>query len=114
MGHSPGDRRGIKNHAAFNPEVFYKLSPDLLLPHQYDPGQGVPSFVLPGSPVDEKYLKGLLGTRQFQSRYTLATLVRPEQCEAIVLCWVRRDRMNDLEQRGIVVRDLSREFLVAK
>jgi len=32
MGHSKGDRRGIKNHAAFNKEVFYRLQPDMLLP----------------------------------------------------------------------------------
>ena len=32
MGHSAGDRKGIKNHAAFNKDVFYKLNPDILLP----------------------------------------------------------------------------------
>lgn len=32
MGHSPGDRKGIKNHAAFNKDVFYALKPDVLLP----------------------------------------------------------------------------------
>ena len=32
MGHSPGDRTGIKNHAAFNKTVFYQLEPELLLP----------------------------------------------------------------------------------
>jgi hypothetical protein len=32
MGHSPGDRKGIKSHAAFNKNVFYKLKPDILLP----------------------------------------------------------------------------------
>ena len=32
MGHNKGDRTGIKNHAAFNKEVFYKLQPQLLLP----------------------------------------------------------------------------------
>jgi len=32
MGHSKGDRRGIKNHAAFNKAVFYRLQPDMLLP----------------------------------------------------------------------------------
>lgn len=32
MGHSEGDRKGIKNHAAFNKDVFYKLKPDILLP----------------------------------------------------------------------------------
>jgi arabinofuranosyltransferase len=30
MGHSAGDRQGRKNHAAFNPDVFYKQSPDLV------------------------------------------------------------------------------------
>lgn len=31
MGHSPGDRKGVKNHSAFNRDVFFQLSPDLLL-----------------------------------------------------------------------------------
>jgi hypothetical protein len=31
MGHSPGDRKGVKNHSAFNRDVFFDLSPDLLL-----------------------------------------------------------------------------------
>ncbi|MDD2236907.1 MAG: hypothetical protein PHG65_06845 [Kiritimatiellae bacterium] len=30
MGHAPGERKGIKNHAAFNKEVFYQLQPELL------------------------------------------------------------------------------------
>lgn len=33
MGHSPGDRRGIKNHVAFNPEIFFELRPDVILPN---------------------------------------------------------------------------------
>lgn len=32
MGHSSGDRIGIKNHAAFNKDVFYQLNPDVILP----------------------------------------------------------------------------------
>ena len=32
MGHSSGDRIGIKNHAAFNKKVFYKLNPDVIFP----------------------------------------------------------------------------------
>jgi arabinofuranosyltransferase len=31
MGHSAGDRKGVKNHSAFNRDVFFELSPDLLL-----------------------------------------------------------------------------------
>ena len=32
MGHSSGDRIGVKNHAAFNKDIFYQQVPDLLLP----------------------------------------------------------------------------------
>lgn len=32
MGHSSGNRIGIKNHAAFNKDVFYILKPDILFP----------------------------------------------------------------------------------
>lgn len=32
MGHSPGDRKGVKNHAAFNRTVFYQLLPDVVEP----------------------------------------------------------------------------------
>lgn len=44
MGHSSGSRRGIKNHAAFNKDVFYRLSPGILLPR----------------PVEDKRAAGLL------------------------------------------------------
>ena len=30
MAHSPGERRGRKNHAAFNRDVFYRQAPDLV------------------------------------------------------------------------------------
>lgn len=32
MAHNPGDRRGIKNHAAFDIPTFYQLQPDILWP----------------------------------------------------------------------------------
>ena len=31
MGHSTGDRKGMKNHSAFDREVFFSLKPDVLL-----------------------------------------------------------------------------------
>ncbi len=32
MAHAPGDRRGFKNHAAFNRDVFFAIAPDLVIP----------------------------------------------------------------------------------
>jgi arabinofuranosyltransferase len=114
MGHSSGDRRGAKNHAAFNADVFFKQAPDLVMPSRYDRGQSVPSALLPGSIADSQYLKGLLSERLFQSRYTLATLALSDESEVIVACWVRRERVENLVRRGIKVRDLSRDFLAEK
>jgi len=42
MAHSAGNRRGIKNHAAFNKEVFFKLLPDLFAPHLSTVGKPIP------------------------------------------------------------------------
>jgi len=33
MAHSPGDKKGQKNHAAFNKDVFWKVTPDIFLPY---------------------------------------------------------------------------------
>lgn len=42
MGHSPGDREGTKNHAAFSAPVFLRLLPDIVTPtlEIRDPGEG--------------------------------------------------------------------------
>jgi hypothetical protein len=35
MGHSPGERKGPKNHAAFNQDIFFELKPDIVLESSY-------------------------------------------------------------------------------
>jgi hypothetical protein len=42
MAHSAGDRRGNKNHAAFNKGVFFELLPDLFAPNFSDGGEQIP------------------------------------------------------------------------
>jgi hypothetical protein len=37
MGHSPGDRHGIKSHAAFSAQVFWQFKPDIVLPRTISP-----------------------------------------------------------------------------
>ena len=32
IAHHDGDRKGVKNHASFNKEVFYRKEPDIVLP----------------------------------------------------------------------------------
>ena len=73
MGHSPGERRGIKNHAAFNSEVFFHLRPTLLLPT----AETTTSFCA-GYPEsyawNNSVLKGLLEDAQFLSEYRLMAI----------------------------------------
>jgi len=69
MAHAPGDRKGIKNHAAFSKEVFYQQRPDLLLP-----------MIISASFTSHPYrnawantpLRGLLTEARFLELYTAA------------------------------------------
>lgn len=61
MAHSKGSRKGIKNHAAFNPEIFYRINPEILL-------------VTPYSVFSRKALKDIFMESQFRRRYVFGTL----------------------------------------
>lgn len=63
LAHAPGPRTGVKNHAAFNRDVFYEWYPDIVL------CGGSPEF-------DERVLKGLPREERFKQRYIKLTLVR--------------------------------------
>ena len=74
MGHSPGERLGFKNHAAFNKDVFWSDAPAIVLP-----------ILCPG-PIEERLagpefetlsdgiLKELFWDERFRSRYVLVTV----------------------------------------
>ena len=95
MAHQPGDRHGFKNHAAFNPEVFYRLQPELLLPWLVPSLQQLPPyytfawFVLP--------LKGMQNEERFRELYALA-VIRPKTSptEALLSGLFRRDFLKEL------------------
>ncbi len=73
MAHAPGDRKGLKNHAAFNAEVFFSQRPALVLP------MAITHDIKPES-IQERMtwnnwvLKGLLADASFNSQYTLVTI----------------------------------------
>jgi hypothetical protein len=73
MGHSPGDRKGIKNHAAFNKDIFYQLNPDLLLPSKVkDPGEAVIQYynLLNENNFDNQAMKNIFNDVRFQNAYS--------------------------------------------
>jgi len=72
MGHSQGDRKGIKNHAAFDKNVFFAFPPEIVAPtidsleqhpFQYD------SMKLSQSWNNQKFLKGLYDDSRFKQIY---------------------------------------------
>ncbi len=100
MGHHPGDRHGLKNHAAFSKEVFYSLRPQLVVP-----------TTMPAAsrqvPHDKQWLDrvldGLLDDPAFTSTYTYAVIHKPADTEALC-AFVRNDYLRSLKTRPLRVR----------
>jgi len=77
MGHYPGDRKGMKNHAAFEKNVLFAFPPDIVTPayanleqqpFQYDPLAISQSW-------DNQYpLKGLYDDSRFQQLFPFARI----------------------------------------
>ena len=72
MGHSKGQRVGIKNHAAFNKDVFYQLQPDLLLPRRLaKPEDAFVSYVEYQNPYnfENQAMKNIFNDSIFKQTY---------------------------------------------
>lgn len=78
MGHSPGERIGIKNHAAFNRDVFFRQVPNVVLPViktlPSDSTDAVPSFQ--GGDVLSATLRRLDKDAEFLDLYNYAAVRR--------------------------------------
>lgn len=79
MGHSGGDRKGLKNHAAFDKEVFFRLQPELVnpavdtmdrTPFRYDPRAESRSW------INRQPLKKLYDEPRFKELYHYARISR--------------------------------------
>jgi len=115
MGHSGISRQGIKNHAGFDPDVFYAQAPDIVAPR-------VCVFFLdyhhpwnaPWKETDFEYqvLKGITATQRFKDRYSYAYFreyARPDDHDQTIednrkwLCgYVRNDLLQWMVDRDDV------------
>jgi hypothetical protein len=68
MAHATGRRAGPRGHAAFDPGVFWKHPPALMLPTLIDAANPLDEHSTP-SPDDVSVLKGLLDETRFRSEY---------------------------------------------
>jgi hypothetical protein len=97
MGHSEGDRRGQKNHAAFSEPVFYLMAPEIVTPFLVsDPPQ---TDTLQGSFADDA-LKKVFHDGRFRDLYCLASVRREGQAGSWVCGYYRGDLLLRLESSG--------------
>ena len=72
MGHSPGDRKGIRDHAAFNKDVFYQEQPDILMPTivaDQREAASVYNGLLDPTNFENRAMKNIFSEPRFQTRY---------------------------------------------
>lgn len=96
MGHSPGDRVGEKNHAAFNRDVFFTLRPDVLLAARPTPETAHMGYMV--------WLRGLLVDPTFLAEYRFARIrcTSPGRAQSVE-AYVRKDFLDRAARQSNLV-----------
>jgi len=112
MGHSSGDRKGNKNHAAFHPDVFFRLNPDLVDPRlvaiRNAPKVRADLVPAPGSFWDGA-LQQVHQEQRFQKAYRPIVIRAPGDREGearLISCWCKPEIIARLLREGIPVQVL--------
>jgi hypothetical protein len=102
MAHAPGDRKGVKNHAAFNSEVFFAQRPQIMLPAKI---QGSTAKAIQEKLAwDNAVLKGLLLDPRFTAQYQLVEI---SDGRTGILAYADLDRLSHLIARGLEVEFMT-------
>ena len=110
MGHSPGDRKGNKNHAAFNAKVFFQLSPDLVDPRFV--ADRLPNFRQDLIPNQGSFWDGAMqqvhNSKPFHDLYRAILITCPESHgePRTISAWCKPALITHLVKQGIKVRVL--------
>ena len=75
MAHAPGDRKGTRNHAAFDPAVFWREMPEIITPNllMFRPETACDLH----DPFADLVLDRMFGTRRFREHYAAGYLDTP-------------------------------------
>jgi len=91
FGHSEGDRKGVKNHAAFSKAVFYQILPEVVIPRAVDHPTAPQGLLECDSSFIETVLQGIICEDAFRQKY-LPVVFEIEQPEVKYLfAFVRSD-----------------------
>ncbi len=108
MARHPGDRRGIKNHAAFSAEVFYRQLPEIVVPiimrpeEELDAGGWRKALAFY---VNHRWillpLRNLPREARFQQKYVLAVVRRQTGQGPWLAGYYRRDYIEHVHRAGL-------------
>ena len=112
MGHSPGNRVGVKNHAAFNKDIFYQLDADLLMPklvadesaarNRYTELRSTDNF-------DNKAMKNIFNDSLFHQHYQPVMISRSGKN---VFAFSNKRQLEKMKIEGVEVKDLGGEWSI--
>jgi len=98
MAHSPGSRKGYKNHAAFDKDVFFEQRPDLIVPKLVAPE--VRTNII-DNPWYEGLLRGLLHDERFVVLYEPVAIRRIDAADPERLfAYFRKNYLSELRRSG--------------
>jgi len=96
MAHTPGERDGLKNHAAFNNVIFYKSPPHLLIPRL----DKRPDLYLKRMSTFYYPLKGLEKEERFLSLFSLAAIRWKGEKKDFICAYYKKDYLKTLVESG--------------
>jgi arabinofuranosyltransferase len=112
MGHSPGNRVGVKNHAAFNKDIFYQLDADLLLPklvadesaarNRYAELRSTDNF-------DNKAMKNIFNDSLFHQHYQPVMISRSGKH---VFAFSNNKQLEKMKKENLEVMELDGQWLL--
>jgi hypothetical protein len=110
MAHADAKKVGLKNHAAFNKDAFYKLSPDFL---NGTIVKDTSKFTLPENHADfvngfeYSVFKGIYKDERFVQSYTPVIISKPGE-SFFYFTYVRNDYIDSLKTHNLHVTVLKR------
>jgi hypothetical protein len=97
MAHNGGDRKGIKNHAAFHIPTFYQLSPDIVWPLTVVAANWEYSYPeVKESWENREGFKGLFDQPRFLASYSYAKVSGSDESGYALVGWFRKDFLEGL------------------
>ena len=111
MAHATKEKIGLKNHAAFDKNTFYRLKPDLLISVIVG---DTTNFILPensrdfDNSFDNNAMKNIFRDEEFINLY-LPVLVTNNNLYMTLFTYARKDYIPILREHGLEIKILKRE-----